>query len=296
MHKLQSVKSCYILLLLCLIVIYFPNNIHSQNESQTDYVPVTFKSEGSTIFGRFFKAATNEPAPTVILLHGFPGSEGDLFGLGSRFREDGINSLVFNFRGSWKSEGIFLPENSLKDVITSIDFIKSPEITKKYNIDTTRIILIGYSTGSSMALLGSLSYPSVEKIISIGTTDFSVLASKIENDEEFRIIHQATLGKVMSDSIVVRSIGGKATHEYLIAHKDDFSLVKHSKELARKRILLIGGWNDHLVAIEDHTIPFYRALQKNNSQNVKIQIYDTDHYFTDFRERLYQDVLMWIRN
>jgi hypothetical protein len=182
----------------------------------------------------------------------------------------------------------------LRDVVTSIEFLKSPDISKKYNVDTTKIILLGYSTGSSMVLLGSLVYSSVEKIISIGTTDFSVLASIIENNEDFRIIHQAGLDKIMSDSIVVRSIGGKATHAYLIAHKDDFSLVKHSKELAHKYILLLGGWKDMLTVIEDHTIPFYRALQKNNAQNVKIQIYDTDHYFTDFREQLCQDVLDWI--
>jgi fermentation-respiration switch protein FrsA (DUF1100 family) len=61
------------------------------------------------------------------------------------------------------------------------------------------------------------------------------------------------------------------------------------------QILFLSGWNDHLTEIEDHTIPFYRALQKNNAQNVKILVYDTDHFFTDFREQPYQDVLKWIR-
>jgi pimeloyl-ACP methyl ester carboxylesterase len=295
MNKLKSFKSRYFLLLLLLIVIYPCSNSYSQQESQSEYILITFESEGSMIYGRFYAAAANLPAATVILLHGFPGGEGDLFGLGERLKKEGINALVFNFRGSWKSEGIFLPENSLRDVITSIDFLKSPDISTKYNIDTTRIILIGYSTGSSMALLGSLTYPLVEKIISIGTTDFSVLASMIENNEDFRKIHQATLDKIMSDSSVVRSIGGKATHEYLIAYKDDLSLVKHSKEFVNKQILLLGGWRDNLTAIEDHTIPFYRALQKNTAQNIKIQIYDTDHYFTDFQEQLFQDVLDWIR-
>ncbi|MFC2133694.1 alpha/beta hydrolase family protein [Bacteroidota bacterium] len=295
MNKLKSINSCYFLLLLFLIVIYPCSNSCSQQESQSDYIPIIFENEGSKIYGRFYAAAANIPTATVILLHGFPGGEGDLLGLGERLKNKEINALVFNFRGSWKSEGIFLPENSLRDVITSIAFLKSPDISKKYNIDTTRIILIGYSTGSSMALLGSLTYPSVEKIISISTTDFHMMASMIENNEDFRKIHQATLDKIMSDSTVVRSLGGKATHEYLIVHKDEYNLVKHAKELAHKQILLLGGWKDNLTAIEDHTIPFYRALQKNNAQNVKIQIYDTDHYFTGFRELLFQDVLEWIR-
>jgi pimeloyl-ACP methyl ester carboxylesterase len=295
MNKLKSFKSPYFIFLLLLIVIYPCNISYSQQEGQSDYVPITFESEGSKIYGRFYKADANLPATTVILLHGFPGGEGDLFGLGSRFREDGINALVFNFRGSWKSEGIFLLENSLKDVTTSIDFLKSSDISKRFNIDTTQIILLGYSVGSSIAILGSLANTSVKRIISIATTDFSVLAEMIEKSDDFRKRHQAVLDNVMADTTVIRSIGGKATHEYLIAHKDDFSLVKHSKELAGKRILLIGGWNDHLTEIEDHTIPFYRALQKKNAQNVKILVYETDHFFTDFRKQLYQDVLDWIR-
>jgi pimeloyl-ACP methyl ester carboxylesterase len=295
MNKLKSLKSrCFIFLLLWIFI--YPCNIsYSQQESQSDYVPITFESEGSKIYGRFYKADANLPAATVILLHGFPGGEGDLFGFGSRFKEDGINALVFNFRGSWKSEGIFLLENSFKDVTTSIDFLKSSDISKRFNIDTTQIILLGYSIGSSIAILGSLANPSVKKIISVATTDFSVLAEMIERSDDYRKKHLATLDEVMADTNVIRSIGGKATHEYLIAHKDYFSLVKHSKELASKQILFLGGWNDHLTEIEDHTIPFYRALQKNNAQNVKIMVYDTDHFFTDFREQLYQDVLKWIR-
>ncbi len=295
MNTFKTFQSRCFRLFLFFIFINPCSSIYSQQENLTDYIPTTFESEGSKIFGRFYNSVNDNPAPTVILLHGFPGGEGDLFGLGKRFKKDGINAFVFNFRGSWKSEGIFLIENSLKDVTSSINFLKSSEISKKFNVDTTRIILIGYSTGSSMALLGSLAHPSIEKIISIGTTDFSVLASMIENNEDYRKVHQAVLDEVMSDSAAIRSIGGKATHEYLIAHKDDFSLVKHSNELAKKQILLIGGWKDNLASLEDHILPFYRALQKNNAEKIKIQMYDTNHYFTDFREQLYLDILEWIR-
>ena len=295
MNKLKSFKNIYFILLLSLIVIHLQNDVYSQQKEQTDYIPVTFKSEDSKVYGRFFKTADNEPAPTVILLHGFPGREGDLFGFGNRLKKEGINAFTFSYRGAWKSEGILSPETSLQDVIKSIAFLKSQNISKKFNVDTTQIILLGYSYGSSMALLGSLAYSSVEKVISIGITDWSVFTALLETNEDFRKGHRVYLDKIMSDSTVVRSLGGKATHDWLFAHKDDYDLVKYSEELSNKKILLIGGWNDKKTAVENHTIPFYRALQKHNAKNLKIEIYDTDHSFRNVSEQLYQVVLDWIR-
>jgi len=47
----------------------------------------------------FYKASGLEKKPTLILLHGMPGGEGDLFGLGKKLSPLGINVLVFNFSG-----------------------------------------------------------------------------------------------------------------------------------------------------------------------------------------------------
>jgi len=272
------------------------NKCYSQQKSQTDNVPVVFKSGGSKVFGKFFKSANNKIAPTIILLHGFPGGEGDLFGVGKRLNKDGINAFTFNYRGTWKSEGIYLPETSLEDVINSVKFLKLPDVSKKYNIDTTQIVLLGYSYGSSLALLGSLPYPSLKKVISIGTSDLSVITKLIESSAEYRKGHQDYLDNYMSDSTIARGLGGKASHEWLFKHKDDFNLVNYSKKLSNKKILLIGGWKDNLAIVEDHTIPIYRALQKNKAKNIKIEIYDTDHSFGNIREQLYQCILGWIKN
>lgn len=269
---------------------------YTQQKSQTDYFPVIFNSEGSKVFGRFFKTANNKLSPTVILLHGFPGEEGDLFGLGKRLNKDGINAFTFNYRGTWKSEGFYLPETSLDDVINSVKFLKSADVAKKYNIDTTQIVLLGYSYGSNLAILGSLAHPLLSKVISIGTSDLSVITKLIASSTDYRKGHQDFLDKYMSDSTIARGLGGKGSHEWLFKHKENYNLVKRAKELANKKILLIGGWKDNLAIVEDHTIPFYRALQNNKAKNIKIEIYDTDHSFGNVREQLYQSVLNWIKN
>jgi uncharacterized protein len=291
----MKVFKIYFFLLLPVIALFSNNNIFPQQTNQKRYIPFTFKSGSSNVYGRFFKNSNDQPVPTIIMLQGFPGREDDLLGFGKIFRKEGFNALTFNYRGSWKSEGILSPETSLEDVITLIAFLKSKNISNKFNIDTNRIVLLGYSYGSSMALLGSLADPSVKKVISIGTTDWSVFTRLLKSNFKFRKAHQAYLDKVMSDSSVIRSFGGKATHEWPFANKDEYDLIKYAEKLSGKQIMLIGGWKDYAAKLEDHTIPLYRALQKNNAENVKIIVYDTDHTFRNVLEKLYRDIINWIK-
>jgi dipeptidyl aminopeptidase/acylaminoacyl peptidase len=116
----------------------------------------------------------------------------------------------------------------------------------------------------------------------------------IKSSEEYRKGHEEYLDTYMSDSTVTRGLGGKASHEWLSAHEDDYNLVRFSKELSGKHILLIGGWEDNSAVVEEHTIPFYRALKRNDAQHVKVEIYHADHSFKNDRDRLYQCVLDWI--
>jgi len=53
---------------------------------------------------------------------------------------------------------------------------------------------------------------------------------------------------------------------------------------------LIGGWDDVNVTIENHLLPLYRALKKENSQNVEFIAYQTDHSFLNVGEKLAEDI------
>jgi pimeloyl-ACP methyl ester carboxylesterase len=176
-------------------------------------IPITFKSRGAKIKGRFFPTTGPGSCPTVILLHGFPRNEEDLFGLGQEMSEKGINVFTFNYSGTWESEGVFTPKTSLQDVESAISFLKSSEMVQKFKIDTTNISIIGYSYGGGFALLGSLTDPKVRKVVSIAGGDLSVLARMIEQNEEYRKFHEAFLDEYMSDSTVTRGLGGRTTHE-----------------------------------------------------------------------------------
>jgi len=258
-------------------------------------VPTTFISDVFKVKGLFFAANGIGPFPTVILLQGFPGGEGDLFGLGERMSAQGINAFAFNYRGTWESEGLWTPETSLGDVKSAISFLKSGKMIRSFSIDTSDISIVGYSYGGGLALLGSLGDPNVRRVVSIAGGDLNVVARLIEESEEYRKSHQAFLDECMADSTVARGLGGKASHKWLLRHRDDYDLVRHSKELASKAILLIGGWQDQAIPIEDHILPLYRALQKHGAKNLKIVAFDSNHLFENVKDELAELIITWIK-
>lgn len=63
-------------------------------------------------------------------LHGFPGSESDAFGIGDKLAQSGINSLTFNYSGTYKSEGKVSWDNMQLD----IDAAYHPEVKVVFSI------------------------------------------------------------------------------------------------------------------------------------------------------------------
>ena len=281
------------ILLVVLIFTQIPF-ILAQNKP-IDPTEITFASNGDKIHGWFYKAKGKEPFPTVILLHGYPGGDGDLFKLGQTLIKEGFNAITFNYSGTWQSEGMYLPETSLKNVETAIDFIKSAQSIKSFGTDTSKISIIGYSYGGGMALLGSLFDRSVQKVISIAGGDLSVVARMIEESPDYRKFHQNYLDECIADPAMSRGLGGKASHEWLLKNRDDYDLKKHADKLAQKDILLLGGWFDQAIKIEDHILPLFRSLQNHKAANLEIYIFKTDHSFKNVREDLISKIISWLK-
>ena len=259
-------------------------------------IEISFECNGDKIHGWFYKAKGKGPFPTVILIHGFPGWDGDLYELGQNLIKDGFNALTFNYLGTWKSEGIWTPKSSLESVESAIDLIYSEKAIKTFGIDTSNITLIGDSFGGGMAVLGSLYKPSVKRVISIAGGDLYVLGKMIEDNPDFRRTHKQFLDESMSDSTVCRGYGGKKTHEIYLKNKNDFNLKRNAEKLAKKEILLLGGWQDNVITVEDHVLPLYRSLQQHGAEKIDIYVFDTDHSFNNVRDELRLKIISWLKN
>jgi hypothetical protein len=75
-----------------------------------------------------------------------------------------------------------------------------------------------------------------------------------------------------------------------------YDLRKCAPLLARKDILLIGGWNDTQATVDEYILPLYRALQKEKANNVRITAFQDNHYFGNSREGMAKTVVEWLKS
>lgn len=73
-------------------------------------------------------------------------------GIGKQLSLSGINAVTFNYSGTLKSEGKTNHQNSESDIAAAYKFIHSPGNIRMFKIDTSRIILGGWSYGGGMAM------------------------------------------------------------------------------------------------------------------------------------------------
>jgi len=257
-------------------------------------VTVTFKSKGANIHAVFYQAHGVRPLPTVILCHGFPGNNTDVLGLGERLMKEGFGALAFNYRGTWGSEGTFTMANSVEDATAAVHYVKSAVAVQEFNIDPSSIVFIGASFGGGVALLSSLNDPAVTRVVYIAGGDFGELARMMRQNIDFRRAIEKSIDQGISGSNF-RAPKAQDLIVEMLADEDKYDLVKHAEQLSRKEILLIGGWRDQTNAIEHHLLPLLRALQKHGAKRMQVEVFDTDHSFSNVRSQLTDKIVSWLK-
>lgn len=104
--------------------------------AQTVLVKIDLISNGNKLNAKFYPVERSIPSPTMIFLHGFPGTDNDPLGLAERLNQNGINILVFNYQGTFSSEGVFNFENCANDIEAAVDFLKQESNIQQFAIDT----------------------------------------------------------------------------------------------------------------------------------------------------------------
>jgi pimeloyl-ACP methyl ester carboxylesterase len=299
MSKMPLILLKYCLrLLLAMIVFFLCPDAQTQTKhtprKDVEPIPITFESQGTLIRGLFYQASRKEKSPTVVLCPGFPGNNTDVLGLGAILRKEDINALVFNYRGTWGSEGNLSIPNSLGDVIAALRFVKSSLAVRDFNIDTSDVTILGYSFGGGLALLGSLSDTTIRKVIDVAGGDLTEIARMMQTDEDYKKAVENLLEMGISTS-GFKSLNAKDMFADVLMDMDKYDLVKHAEQLSYKDILLIGGWSDQANTIEHHILPLYRALQIYGAKQLEIEVFSTDHSFKNVRDQLTQRILAWLK-
>jgi dipeptidyl aminopeptidase/acylaminoacyl peptidase len=290
MRQLTTIFFSIILILVLLA------NIHGSKSSCID---ITINRDGTLLKGKFYSVNRTGSFPTVVLLHGFPGNDKDVLGLGKKMSESGINTLTFNYSGTPQSQGTFNFENTQKDISAVFEFINQPENINKFKLDNTRIYLVGYSYGGGMALTYATSHPEIKRGISIAGNDHGAFMEEYKRNPKMRQMIDEMFAKLSPPAGNIRFAKGGTPREIaemkIIENNPTYDLRKCAKSLAGKDILLIGGWDDLNVSFESIILPLYRELKKEGAKNVKIAAFQDTHSFRKTRDKLARTIIKWIK-
>ena len=251
------------------------------------------KNEGVELQCYFHRATGEGPFPTILLLQGGQSGGMDSLQIGATLAGSGINSITLHYRGAYLSEGLHTFEGIFNDVNYIFSLLHTEEFQKKFNIDSSKIILGGYSFGSAVSFTVAANNPRIKHVFGVGVTDMSELSRMLANDPQLAKEWVASFAKREAPEGPVRGLVESLRD--LIKNPDMHDLRKLAPRFEGKKLLLVGGWEDTGPVVEDHLVPFYRELKKAGIVDVRIIMYHAGHSFRNVRKRLADDILEWIK-
>jgi len=265
----------------------------------TSPINITIDRNGVHLIGKLFLSEGSDFLPTVILLNGFPGSESDVLGIGDRLAQSGINSLTFNYSGTYKSEGKVSWDNMQLDIDAAFKFLHQSDNIIKFKIDTNKIYLGGWCNGGGMALTYAAYHPAVKVVFSIAPSDQTEFMKVYTSNTEIKKMIDQVHADLAFPKGHLRFDAGALPQEVALAGIDKinpiYDLKKCAPLLASREILLIGGWDDKQTTMEVFILPLYRSLQKENAKNLQLIAFQDDHYFQNSRSKLAETVVNWLK-
>jgi len=259
--------------LITLLIIF---SISSYAKGQV--VEIEFISEGTKLNTYFYKGVGEESMPTLLWLHGNPGSkEEGKSKWAEELNQQGINVLKFNYRGLWGNEGEFSLGNAVKDLSNAMDLLSSEQMRTKYRIDTTQIYVGGNSFGSSTALVGAMYDERINKIMGTALCDHSYFGRQFmdPNSQIRSFLENVTENLFLPNGII------KQDKDIFIKDLTDniykYDFVAQADKFTNKQLYFFTGLNDNVCPVEDHLIPFYRKLKELDHKYLEVIIEICDH-------------------
>jgi dienelactone hydrolase len=250
------------------------------------------KHEGIELQCYFHRATGEGPFPTIILLQGWASGGKDSLQIGATLADSGINSFTIHYRGTYLSDGVITFKGLFKDLDHIYNLLKTEKFQKKYKIDASKIIMGGHSFGGAISMTYAANNPQIKYVFSVGAPDHAQLAREYLNDPEIAEMFDASFAMLEAPKGPVR--GGVESLRDLVENPDMHDLRKLAPNFKGKKILIIGGWEDPGVTVDNHLLPFYRELKKAGIEDVKFIVYHADHSFKNVRRQLSDDILEWI--
>lgn len=195
------------------------------------YQQVDFTSQNSRISGHLYlPTAATEPAPLIILCHGFCGVKELLLpAFAERFADHGYAALTFDYRGFGESEGEtgrLVPKLQIEDIHAAIEWAKTES-----NVDSNRIALWGSSFGGANAIIAASQSDDIKCVIAQLTfaDGETVITGEMSAEEKGKFLStlermrdkKAKTGKEMMVPIA-KVLSDEQSVDFFNQFKDDF--------------------------------------------------------------------------
>ena len=153
---------------------------------------IRLKADGLRLAGELHVRLRNQVHPALCICHGIPATPPDptdrgYAELAQRFYQAGFATLIFNFRGTGRSEGNLDILGWSRDLRAAIDFLYNVD-----EVDKTHFYLLGFSGGAAVAVCAAAQDPRVSAVVTCACpADFHSLAQKetpLDTIQRFRQI------------------------------------------------------------------------------------------------------------
>lgn len=239
---------------------------------------VRYPTSGVQVPARLFVAAGAGSHPTVLLLHGFPGTELNL-DLARVLQRAGWNVLAIHYRGVWGAPGQFSFTHTIEDAHAALAWLRSPA-GAALGVDPKRIVALGHSMGGfDTVMLGG--DKDIAGYVLISAADMGKHALAAANaSERPGFAEDASYTNASVDSLVADAR----------AHAAGWDWASRAKLLAGRPVLVLTS-DDGLAPTGNAAAA---AITAAGGPKPTIVHMSTDHSFNDQRVALAASVVQWL--
>jgi pimeloyl-ACP methyl ester carboxylesterase len=219
---------------------------------------------------------------TVLLLHGLPGyeSNGDL---AQSIRRAGWNVVLFHYRGTWGTAGIFSVSSAIEDTAAAVRFLRDPANAAKYRGDPQRLVVVGHSLGGFLAGYEASRDADIIAVAMVAAVNLG----KINADPNER---EKRLKRWETQLHPVRGANAPDLFAEAERHAKDWDYVQWTEALRGRPVLLAEADDQNHADME----ALAAALRQKGAVALTHVAVQTDHAFSDRRIALQTIVTKWL--
>jgi pimeloyl-ACP methyl ester carboxylesterase len=250
-------------------------------------VALALPTHGTNINAVLYTAAGAGLHPTVLLLHGLPGNEQNL-DLAQAMRREGWNVLTLHYRGAWGSPGSFTFAHVLEDATSALAWLRTPENDAKYQIDRSKLVVIGHSMGGWAAAFVGAHDPALLGVGLISAGDIGGLFGPLPHAQAAKLVDD-NIGT--SEGMHTLNATPDSLADEVSRNAKAYAMIDDATGLAKHPLLLITS-DDGLRSSSD---ALAKALGEGAAPVTEVHL-ETDHSYSGQRIALEAAVIRWLEN